>query len=48
MEINMGDRYYITGVQLGLLKIFMEQGNLAEMIKLWNEIYKNQYMGEKK
>ena len=42
----MGSRFYLTGVQLGLLKVYAEQGNVKELIKIWDEIYSKQYLCE--
>ena len=42
----MGSRYYITGVQLGMLKVFIEQMNPKELIMLWDKIYAEQYLCE--
>ena len=48
----MGSRYYITGVQLALLKLHIEKNFLMEkdklsLAELLIEIYENQYVGDK-
>ncbi len=44
----MGGRYYITGVQLGILKAELEELPNASIssISLVNEIMNNQYIGK--
>ena len=44
----MGDRYYITGVQLGMLKAFNNfPKERLEIDKLRREIEDKQYLGKK-
>lgn len=47
----MESRYFITGVQLGMLKAFIEQNDLHikfELTRMLAEIEKNQYLGDAK
>jgi len=41
----MSERYYITGVQLGILLASLEHGDLKTVIKTLNDITKNQFVG---
>jgi len=43
----MGGRYYITGVQLGMLRVFVKQENESDVNKLLEEIEDRQYLGER-
>jgi len=45
----MSERYYITGVQIGMLKAFLgskEEVNLKEIKKLIDEIEDKQFVGK--
>lgn len=41
----MGERYYITGVQIGMLQAFLEFGKINEIEKLLEEIMAKQFLG---
>jgi hypothetical protein len=41
----MGERYWITGVQLGMLQGFVAEENEDEVEKITQEIVKNQFLG---
>lgn len=41
----MGDRYYLTGVQLGMLRAFIELKKVKEGRDLLEEIETAQYLG---
>lgn len=43
----MGGRYFITGVQIGMIRAFAKLENDADIDKLLDEIEDNQYLGEK-
>ena len=47
---EMGDRYYITGVQLGLIEAMIKKelgsGDVDNTIHMLSEIITNQYMGD--
>lgn len=41
----MGDRYYITGAQLGMLKALVDIKDYDNFLELWNKIETNQFIG---
>ena len=43
----MGGRYFITGVQIGMIKALVKQENESGINKLMDEIEKKQCLGEK-
>jgi hypothetical protein len=43
----LGGRYYITGVQIGMIRAFARQENETHIKKLLDEIEDKQYIGEK-
>lgn len=43
----MGGRYYISGVQIGMLRAFAKQEDETDIKKLLNKIEKEQYISEK-
>lgn len=43
----MGSRYFITGVQIGMIRAFSKLENDADISKLLDQIEKKQYLGEK-
>jgi len=44
----MSERYFITGVQIGMIKAFLEQEyvNIDEINKVINEIEEKQFVGK--
>ena len=44
----MGERYYITGVQIGIIKSFADMENYIEVNRLLRGIELRQFIGEKK
>jgi len=40
----MGGRYYLTGVQIGMLKAFAELGKMEKLIKVLDVIESEQYI----
>lgn len=44
----MGDRYTITGVQLGMILAFAELGHCAKIKELAEQIMENQFTGVSK
>ena len=42
----MGGRYYVTGVQLGMIQVFIEHNKLEELEKLMYEIDEKQFIGQ--
>ena len=42
----MGGRYYVTGVQLGMIQAFIEHNKLEELEKLMHEIEEKQFVGQ--
>jgi len=44
----MGNRYYITGVQLGMLQAFCELGETYAAQNLIEKIINEQYIGNRK
>jgi hypothetical protein len=42
----MGDRYFITGVQIGMLQAYNEFGKSEEIKKLLEEIMNMQFIGQ--
>ena len=44
----MGGRYYITGVQIGVIKAFLKTRNLSDIDKLLDDIEEKQFIGKKK
>jgi hypothetical protein len=43
----MGGRYFITGVQIGMIRAFAKLENDADINKVLDEIEDNQYLCEK-
>jgi len=43
----MVNRYYITGVQIGIILALLKKGNEGEILKLIDEIESEQYLGTK-
>lgn len=43
----MGGRYYITGVEIGMLRTFAKLENETDINKLLDKIEEEQYIGEK-
>lgn len=43
----MGSRFWISGVELGMLRAFAKQENESDINKLLDKIENNQYMCEK-
>lgn len=41
----MGERYFVTGVQLGMIKAFLQFKKLEEIEKVLTEIEDKQFMG---
>jgi len=44
----MGERYFLTGVQLGMLKAYLQLGKVEEASKLLEEIELEQFIGNMK
>ncbi len=42
----MSERYYITGVQIGIIKVLVENNERAEAVKLLDEIEDKQFVGK--
>lgn len=45
----MGERYWITGVQLGLLRAWVEAGNknIADLLDILHTIEEHQFIGNR-
>jgi len=43
----LGGRYYITGVEIGMLRTFAKLENETDINKLLDKIEEEQYIGEK-
>jgi hypothetical protein len=43
----MGGRYFITGVQIGMIRALAKLENDTEISELLDEVEKKQYLGEK-
>jgi hypothetical protein len=41
----MSERYWITGVQLGMLRVFMLKGDQAEIRKVLSVVEEDQFIG---
>lgn len=44
----MSERYWVAGVQLGLLEAFINSGELIKAKDVLNEIFENQFVGNVK
>lgn len=42
----MGERYYITGVQLGMMKVFNKKKETTKLNKIIDDIIKRQFIGD--
>jgi len=43
---EMGSRFYLTGVQLGMLRVFAETENVEEALKVLKKIEEKQFLGD--
>jgi len=41
----MGSRYYLTGVQIGILQAYLNNNKFQEALKLLEDIEENQFIG---
>jgi len=40
----LGERYYITGVQIGMILAFLKHGKLKEVERILDEIQEKQFL----